>query len=89
MPSLCERWSNHEVLAHLVVGLSASLRSVVGEMLRHRGSFDSANAAMARTLAAVRSPADLLDDYERLSRPATGDGPLLSVAPASRRPCHP
>ena len=53
-PSLCERWSNHEVLAHLVVGLSASLRAVTGAMLRHRGSFDSANAEMARTLAAVR-----------------------------------
>ena len=55
-PSQCERWSNHEVLAHLVVGLSASLRSVVGAILRHRGSFDSANAENARTLAAVRSP---------------------------------
>ena len=66
-PSLCGRWTNHEVLAHLVVGLSASLRSVIAEMLRHRGSFDSANAAMARTLAAVRAPAELLDDYQRLS----------------------
>ena len=73
-PSLCERWSNHEVLAHLVVGLSASLHSVVGAMLGHRGSFDSANAEMARTLAAVRSPADLLDDYERLSREPRGLG---------------
>ncbi len=73
-PSLCERWTNHEVLAHLVVGLSASLRSVIGEMLRHRGSFDSANAVMARTLAAVRSPAELLDDYERLSHQPRGMG---------------
>ena len=73
-PSLCECWTNHEVLAHLVVGLSASLRSVIGEMLRHRGSFDSANAAMARTLAAVRAPAELLDDYERLSHQPRGMG---------------
>ena len=73
-PSLCERWTNHEVLAHLVVGLSASLRSVIGEMLRHRGSFDGANAAMARTLAAVRAPAELLDDYERLSHQPRGMG---------------
>ena len=73
-PSLCERWTNHEVLAHLVAGLSASLRSVIGEMLRHRGSFDSANAAMARTMAAVRSPAELLDDYERLSHQPRGMG---------------
>ncbi len=73
-PSLCGCWTNHEVLAHLVVGLSASLRSVIGEMLRHRGSFDSANAAMARTLAAVRAPAELLDDYQRLSRQPRGMG---------------
>jgi uncharacterized protein (TIGR03083 family) len=73
-PSLCERWTNHEVLAHLVVGLSASLRTVIGEMLRHRGSFDSANAAMARTLATVRSPVEVLDDYERLSHQPRGMG---------------
>ena len=73
-PSLCERWTNHAVLAHLVVGLSASLHSVVGAMVGHRGSFDSANAEMARTLAAVRSPAELLDDYERLSHQPRGMG---------------
>ena len=73
-PSLCERWTNHEVLAHLVVGLSASLHSVVGAMVGHSGSFDSANAEMARTLAAVRSPAELLDDYERLSHQPRGMG---------------
>jgi uncharacterized protein (TIGR03083 family) len=73
-PSLCERWTNHEVLAHLVVGLGASLRSVVGAMLRHRGSFDDANAEMARMLAVVRSPGELLDDYERLSCEPRGLG---------------
>jgi uncharacterized protein (TIGR03083 family) len=73
-PSLCERWTNHEVLAHLVVGLSAPLHSVTGAMLRHRGSFDGANAEMATVLAAVRSPAELLDDFERLSRKPEGLG---------------
>lgn len=73
-PSLCERWTNHEALAHLAVGLSAPLRSVTGAMLRHRGSFDSANAEMATALAAVRSPAELLDDFERLSREPQGLG---------------
>ena len=67
-PSLCERWSNHEVLAHMVAGLSAPLRAVTGAMLRHRGSFDAANAEMATVLAADRSPAELLDDYARLGR---------------------
>ncbi len=73
-PSLCERWTNHEALAHLVVGLSASLRSVTGAMLRHRGSFDRANAQMAQALAAARSPADLLHEYQRLSRDPRGMG---------------
>jgi uncharacterized protein (TIGR03083 family) len=72
--SMCERWTNHEVLAHLVVGLSAPLRAVTAAMLRHRGSFDSANAEMATTLAAVRSAAELLDDFERLSREPRGLG---------------
>ena len=72
--SLCARWTNHEVLAHLVVGLSASLRSVAGVMLRYRGCFDGANAEMARALAAARSPAELLDDYQRLSSEPQGLG---------------
>lgn len=73
-PSLCDRWSNHEVLAHLVVGLSASLRDMLGAMVCHRGSFDEANAEMARRLAAQRPPADLLDDFARLSRSPRGLG---------------
>jgi uncharacterized protein (TIGR03083 family) len=73
-PSLCDRWSNREVLAHMVVGLGASLRSVTSAVLRHRGSFDSANAEMATALAAMRSPAELLDDFERLSREPRGMG---------------
>ena len=73
-PSLCERWTNHEVLAHVVVGLSAPLHSVTGAMFRHRGSFDAANAEMATVLAAVRSPAALLVDFGRLSRTPKGLG---------------
>jgi uncharacterized protein (TIGR03083 family) len=73
-PSLCDRWSNHEVLAHLVAGLDASLRDMTGAMARHRGSFDEANAEMARQLAAQRQPADLLDDFARLSRSPRGLG---------------
>ena len=59
-PSLCERWTNHQVLAHLVVGLSASLPSMAGAMVRHRGAFDSANADMATApcrVAITRGPA--------------------------------
>lgn len=73
-PSLCERWTNHQVLAHVVVGLSAPLRSVAAAMVRHRGSFDSANADMATALAAARAPDALLDDFERLGRAPRGLG---------------
>lgn len=72
--SLCERWSNHEVLAHIVVGLRVPLRSVVGATVRHRGSFDAANAEMAALLAQTRAPHELLDDFERLSRAPRGTG---------------
>jgi uncharacterized protein (TIGR03083 family) len=73
-PSMCDEWTNHEVLAHLVIGLSASLGSVGGAMARHRGSFDAANAQMAQALAIRRSPAQLLDDFELLSSERRGLG---------------
>jgi len=73
-PSLCDAWTNHDVLAHLVVGYSAGALAVTAEMLRHRGSFDRANAAMARAVAASRAPADLLDDFERLTQRPRGLG---------------
>jgi uncharacterized protein (TIGR03083 family) len=73
-PSLCDGWSNHDVLAHLVVGCSAGAAAVTAEMLRHGGSFDRANAALARSLAATRSPAELLDDFARLTERPRGLG---------------
>jgi uncharacterized protein (TIGR03083 family) len=66
-PSLCDGWSNHDVLAHLVIGCCKGAAAVTVEILRRGGSFDCANAAMARSLAATRCPADLLDDFGRLS----------------------
>jgi uncharacterized protein (TIGR03083 family) len=73
-PSLCDGWSNHDVLAHLVVGYSAKATTVTAEMLRHGGSFDCANAALARSLAATRSAGDLLDDFMWLTRRPRGLG---------------
>jgi uncharacterized protein (TIGR03083 family) len=71
-PSLCARWTNHQVLAHLVVGLGAALRSVTGAMLRHHGSFDDANVELATMLAAARPPVELLDQFQRLMREPRG-----------------
>lgn len=62
-PSLCEAWSNHDVLAHLVIGYRTGAGVFAAEMLRHGGSFDNANTAMASALAASRSPAQLLDEF--------------------------
>jgi len=65
-PSLCDEWTNHDVLAHLVVGYGVRLGTLTAEIARRRGSFDDANADLARNLAATRCPADLLDDFARL-----------------------
>jgi uncharacterized protein (TIGR03083 family) len=73
-PSLCDGWSNHDVLAHLVTGCSAGAAAVTAEILRHGGSFDRANAALARSLAATRGPAELLDDFARLMPQPRGLG---------------
>jgi uncharacterized protein (TIGR03083 family) len=64
--SLCEAWSNHEVLAHLVIGYRTGPGATAAEMLRRGGSFDRANAAMARSLADNRSPKELLDEFAQL-----------------------
>lgn len=64
--SLCSEWTNHDVLAHLVVGCQASPGTVALEMARHRGSFDRSNAELARSLAARRTPAELIDEYAAL-----------------------
>jgi uncharacterized protein (TIGR03083 family) len=73
-PSLCDDWSNHEVLAHLVVGYRAGAAAVAAEILCHRGSFDRANAGLARSLAATRDPWQLLDEFETLTRRPRGLG---------------
>jgi uncharacterized protein (TIGR03083 family) len=65
-PSLCSAWSNHEVLAHLVIGYRASLVAIAAEMIRHQGSFDRSNAELARALAARHAPAELIDEFAAL-----------------------
>jgi uncharacterized protein (TIGR03083 family) len=65
-PSLCDEWSNHDVLAHLVIGYRGGPGITVREILRHGGSFDRANTAMARSLAQARSPAELLSEFAHL-----------------------
>ncbi len=73
-PSLCERWTNHEVLAHLVLGYGGRVAPVAAAMLRYRGSFDTANADLACVLAGRRTPAELLDDFSVLTARPQGMG---------------
>jgi uncharacterized protein (TIGR03083 family) len=73
-PSLCDDWSNHDVLAHLVIGYRAGPGVIATEMLYHAGSFDRANAAIAHSLAASRSPAELVDEFEQLTARPRGLG---------------
>jgi uncharacterized protein (TIGR03083 family) len=65
-PSLCEDWSNHDVLAHLVLGYRKGALAFTAEMLRQAGSFDRANARLARGTAEATTPAQLLDEFDRL-----------------------
>lgn len=71
--SLCAAWTNHEVLAHLVIGYGSGPGSVVAGMYRHR-SFDGANAELSRTVAARRTPAQLLDDFVGFTHRPAGMG---------------
>src|SRR4051812_29918656 len=65
-PSLCSEWSNHDVLAHLVLGYRASWMELAGGMVR-QGSFDRANRALATAVARQSSPAELLDEFAALT----------------------
>jgi len=64
--SLCSEWTNHDVLAHLVVGCQVPPTTFALELVRHRGSFDRSNASLARNLAAGRTPSELIDDFAAL-----------------------
>jgi uncharacterized protein (TIGR03083 family) len=72
--SLCTEWSNHEVLAHLVLGYRASPAALALGMASHRGSFNRANAALAVDLAERHSPAELLGEFAALTDRPRGIG---------------
>jgi len=73
-PSLCARWTNLDVLAHLVVGYRTAARTVAAAVVSHRGSFDSANAELAQQLAQRRSAAELILEFSGLIRAPRGIG---------------
>ena len=61
-PSLCDGWTNHDVLAHLVIGCRFPAGQLAATMVRDRCSFDGANDTMARDLAAATPAAGLLHE---------------------------
>ncbi len=75
--SLCAEWSNHEVLAHLVLGYRASPATLTLGIARHCGSFDRANAALAAGLAQWRSPAELIKEFAALIDRPRGIGRIF------------
>ncbi|BBY18443.1 maleylpyruvate isomerase family mycothiol-dependent enzyme [Mycolicibacterium litorale] len=72
--SLCDDWSNHAVLAHLVIGYRTGISTTAAAILRQRGSFDRANTALACTLAEKVRPTELVDEFERLIERPRGLG---------------
>lgn len=65
-PSLCDGWTNHEVLAHLVIGYRSGAGLTIREIVCHGGSFDRANTALACALAADHSSEELLAEFGEL-----------------------
>jgi uncharacterized protein (TIGR03083 family) len=76
-PSLCAEWTNHEVLAHLVIGYQAAVTSIAASMIRYRGSFNAANTALARRLAAQRNTDELIYDFTATVQRPRGIGRLF------------
>ncbi|MGY1815547.1 maleylpyruvate isomerase family mycothiol-dependent enzyme [Blastococcus sp. SYSU D00820] len=58
--SLCPAWTVHDVLAHLTLSHRQTLLATLVQVVRARGSFDAAEAAWARRLAAAHRPAELI-----------------------------
>src|SRR5207248_8479674 len=58
-PSLCGAWTVHQVGGHTIMPLVTSLPKLLGTMVAKRGSFDRANDALSRRVAAGRSNGEI------------------------------
>jgi uncharacterized protein (TIGR03083 family) len=82
--SLCEAWSVHDVLAHLIMPLEVSTPKVVLAVLMAGGNFDRANERVTRRLA-QRPFAAIVDVLRRkadsrFTPPGSGpEAPLVDV----------
>jgi uncharacterized protein (TIGR03083 family) len=80
--SLCDAWTVREVLGHLVMPLTGSLRGFLRQLARARGSLDRASAAVAHELARrpVGELTALLRDRADQHGKAPGVGPMGQMA---------
>jgi uncharacterized protein (TIGR03083 family) len=80
--SLCDAWTVREVLGHLVMPLTGSVRGFLREVVRARGSLDRASQAVARDLAGrpVAELTALLRDRSDQHGKAPGVGPMGQMA---------
>jgi uncharacterized protein (TIGR03083 family) len=84
VPSLCGHWAVRQVLGHLVVAADPPMGRFLGEAVKARGSFDTANDRLA-CAEAERPVEDLLARYRELvsaryAPPGIGPrGPLTDI----------
>jgi len=76
--SLCQAWTVREVLAHLAMPLTIGFGSLIGQIVRARGSVDRASEAIAAELAQrpVRALTRVLREHAAKRVPAPGVGPM-------------
>jgi uncharacterized protein (TIGR03083 family) len=63
--SLCDGWTIHDLLAHLIVAARPPAKQFATALMKARGNFDRANRTLAFT-GAQRSTAELLADYREV-----------------------
>lgn len=85
LPSLCDGWTNHTVVAHLNVPFLVPLPKFAVGMLKAFGNFDVANDRFAREMAAKLTPEQLVEGLRanadaRFTPPGFGpEAPLVDV----------
>jgi uncharacterized protein (TIGR03083 family) len=80
--SLCDAWTVREVLGHLVMPLTGTVRGFLLQVVRARGSLNRASEAVAGELSRrpVRELTSLLRDNADLHGKAPGVGPMGQMA---------
>lgn len=81
-PSLCGAWTVRQVLGHLIVAADPPRARFALEVVKARGSFDTANDRLARA-EAERPPDELIERYRQRLTARNGPPGLGPVAPLS------